>query len=185
MSSANRTGPVHAAGVSPSQAPIETILKADLYGTALVLELFSNVIGQGGSGVVISSQSGHRLQALTAEQDLLLATTPTQDLLKLPMLRAGQVADTLHAYQRSKRGNSPRVMAEAVEPFALRSTVVASSSNSRSRHRTELPGAELQQTYWWPPQPVKVGMARDPQRLIAGLTVEVRPRPIPLVRARC
>jgi NAD(P)-dependent dehydrogenase (short-subunit alcohol dehydrogenase family) len=108
------TGLVHAAGVSPSQAPIEAILKVDLYGTALVLELFGNVIARGGSGVVISSQSGHRLPALTAAQDKALATTPTEDLLQLEMLQPGQVSDTLHAYQLSKRGNSLRVMAEAV-----------------------------------------------------------------------
>lgn len=108
------TGLVHAAGVSPSQAPIETILKVDLYGTALLLELFGNVMARGGSGVVISSQSGHRLPALTPEQDRLLATTPTEDLLQLEMLQPGQVTDTLHAYQLSKRGNSLRVMAEAV-----------------------------------------------------------------------
>lgn len=108
------TGLVHAAGVSPSQAPIETILKVDLYGTALLLELFGNVMERGGSGVVISSQSGHRLPALTPEQDRQLATTPTEDLLQLEMLQPGQVTDTLHAYQLSKRGNSLRVMAEAV-----------------------------------------------------------------------
>ena len=108
------TGLVHAAGVSPSQAPIETILKVDLYGTALLLELFGNVIARGGSGVVISSQSGHRLPALTAEQDRLLAMTPTEELLQLDMLQPGKVTDTLHAYQLSKRGNSLRVMAEAV-----------------------------------------------------------------------
>jgi hypothetical protein len=33
-------GLIHAAGVSPSQAMPETILKVDLYGTALVLEEF-------------------------------------------------------------------------------------------------------------------------------------------------
>ena len=108
------TGRVHAAGVSPSQAPIETILKVDLYGTALLLEIFGNVIARGGSGVVISSQSGHRLPALTAEQDRLLALTPTEELLQLDLLQPGQVTDTLHAYQLSKRGNSLRVMAEAV-----------------------------------------------------------------------
>lgn len=79
-----------------------------------MLELFGDVIARGGSGVVISSQSGHRLPALTAEQDRLLATSPTEELLNLPMLQPGQVADTLHAYQLSKRGNSLRVMAEAV-----------------------------------------------------------------------
>lgn len=108
------TGLIHAAGISPSQAPIETILKVDLYGTALVLELFGEVIAHGGSGVVISSQSGHRLPALTLEQNQALATVPTEELLKLDMLQPGKVTDTLHAYQLSKRGNSLRVMAEAV-----------------------------------------------------------------------
>ena len=108
------TGVIHAAGVSPSQASVEAILAVDLYGTALVLEEFGNVIAQGGAGVVIASQSGHRLPALTAEQDAALATTPTDQLLHLPMLQPDRVTDTLHAYQLAKRGNSLRVMAEAV-----------------------------------------------------------------------
>jgi len=107
-------GVIHAAGVSPSKATPETILKVDLYGTALVLEEFGNVIAQGGAGIVIASQSGHRLPPLTAEQNSLLATTPTEDLLALPMLQLEQIKDSLHAYQISKRGNSLRVMAEAV-----------------------------------------------------------------------
>lgn len=108
------TGVIHAAGVSPSQASIESILHVDLYGTALVLELFGNFIASGGSGVVVASQSGHRLPALTLEQDKALAMTPTEELLALPMLQPDQIQDTLHAYQVSKRGNSLRVMAEAV-----------------------------------------------------------------------
>jgi NAD(P)-dependent dehydrogenase (short-subunit alcohol dehydrogenase family) len=108
------TGVIHAAGVSPTQAPPEMILRVDLYGTALVLEEFGKVIAQGGAGVVIASQSGHRLPALTPEQDKALATTPADELLALPMLRPDQVRDPLHAYQLSKRGNSLRVMAEAV-----------------------------------------------------------------------
>lgn len=108
------TGLVHAAGVSPSQASVTTILKVDMYGTALVLEAFGNVIERGGSGVVIASQSGHRLPPLSVEQNKALATTPVEDLLSLPLLQADQVKDTLHAYQISKRGNSLRVAAEAV-----------------------------------------------------------------------
>src|SRR3954468_13697562 len=108
------TGLIHAAGVSPTQAPPATILRVDLYGTALVLEEFGNVIARGGAGVVIASQSGHRLGALTAEQNAELATTPADQLLKLPILQPEQVADPLHAYQLAKRGNSLRVMAEAV-----------------------------------------------------------------------
>ena len=107
-------GLIHAAGVSPSQASPETILKVDLYGTALVLEAFGNVIEQGGAGVVISSQSGHRLPALTMEEDKALATTPVEELLSLPLVNLKNVKDSLHAYQLSKRGNSLRVRAEAV-----------------------------------------------------------------------
>ncbi|CAE1136290.1 SDR family oxidoreductase [Xanthomonas euroxanthea] len=108
------TGVVHAAGVSPSQAPPHTILAVDLYGTALVLETFGNVIAQGGSAVVIASQSGHRLGALSVEQNRALAMTPADELLALPFLQPDQITDPLNAYQLAKRGNALRVMAEAV-----------------------------------------------------------------------
>ena len=106
---------VNAAGVSPSQAPIETILRVDLSGTALLLEEVGKVIGCGGVGVTISSQSGHRMPALTPEEDELLATTPTDALLALDMLQPDRIRDTLHAYQMAKRCNVKRVMAEAVK----------------------------------------------------------------------
>jgi NAD(P)-dependent dehydrogenase (short-subunit alcohol dehydrogenase family) len=108
------TGVIHAAGVSPSQASPATILAVDLYGTAVLLEEFGNVIARGGAGVVIASQSGHRLGALTPKENTALATTPADKLLALPMLQPDQVTDSLHAYQLAKRGNSLRVMAEAV-----------------------------------------------------------------------
>ena len=106
---------VNAAGVSPSQAPVEALLKVDLYGTAVLLEEVGKVIKQGGVGVTISSQSGWRMPALTAMEDELLATTPTEELLKLPLLQPENIRDTLHAYQMAKRCNEKRVMAEAVK----------------------------------------------------------------------
>lgn len=106
---------VNSAGVSPSQASIETILKVDLYGTAVLLEEVGKVIAQGGAGVTISSQSGHRMPALTPEEDRLLASTPTEELLSLEMLRPENIRDTLHAYQMAKRCNVKRVMSEAVK----------------------------------------------------------------------
>lgn len=108
-------GVIHAAGVSASQASIEQILRVDLYGTALVLEEFGRVIAAGGAGVVIASQSGHRLPALTVEQDRVLATTPVEELLELPLLRPDRINDGLHAYQISKRANVLRVKAAAVQ----------------------------------------------------------------------
>jgi NAD(P)-dependent dehydrogenase (short-subunit alcohol dehydrogenase family) len=106
---------INAAGVSPSQASIEQILKIDLYGTALLLEEFGKVIKEGGTGVTISSQSGYRMPALSAEDDRLLATTPAEELLNLEMLQPGNIRDSLHAYQMAKRCNGKRVMAEAVK----------------------------------------------------------------------
>lgn len=106
---------VNAAGVSPSQASIETILKVDLYGTAVLLEEVGKVIKKGGAGVTISSQSGHRMAALTPDKDKQLALTPTEELLSLDILQPKNIRDTLHAYQLAKRCNVKRVMAQAVK----------------------------------------------------------------------
>lgn len=106
---------INAAGVSPSQASIETILKVDLYGTAVLLEEVGKIIKEGGVGITISSQSGHRMPQLTAEEDELLACTPTEELLSLEILQPENIKDTLHAYQIAKRCNEKRVMYEAVK----------------------------------------------------------------------
>jgi NAD(P)-dependent dehydrogenase (short-subunit alcohol dehydrogenase family) len=111
----NITMLINAAGVSPSQASIETILKVDLYGTAVLLEEVGKVIAEGGCGITISSQSGHRMPALTPEEDRLLAETPTEEILSLDLLQPANISDTLHAYQMAKRCNVKRVMAEAVK----------------------------------------------------------------------
>lgn len=106
---------VNAAGVSPSQAPVETILKVDFYGTAVLLEEVGKVIAHGGVGVTISSQSGRRMKQLTPKEDELLACTPAEELLSLDILQPANIRDTLHAYQLAKHCNEKRVMAEAVK----------------------------------------------------------------------
>lgn len=106
---------VNGAGVSPSQASIETILKVDLYGTAVLLEEIGKVIKDGGVGVTISSQSGHRMPDLGVEIDEMLAITETNKLLDLEVLQPHNIQDTLHAYQLAKRCNEKRVMAEAIK----------------------------------------------------------------------
>ena len=111
----NITMLINGAGVSPSQAPIEAILKVDLYGTAVLLEEVGKVIKEGGVGVTISSQSGHRMKQLTPTEDEQLAITPTEELLSLDLLQVENIHDTLHAYQLAKRCNEKRVMAEAVK----------------------------------------------------------------------
>ena len=105
---------VNAAGVSPSQASIEQILRVDLYGTAVLLEEVGRVIAPNGAGITISSQSGHRMKQLTPEEDRQLAETPAEELLSLPLFAPQNIWDTLHAYQLAKRCNVKRVMAEAV-----------------------------------------------------------------------
>ena len=106
---------VNGAGVSPSQASVEEILKVDLYGTAVLMEEVGKVIAEGGCGVVISSQSGWRMPQLTAAEDEALATTPTEELLNLEILQPENIKDTLHAYQMAKRCNEKRVMGQSVE----------------------------------------------------------------------
>lgn len=106
---------VNGAGVSPSQAPIETILYVDLYGTAVLLEEVGKVIEPGGVGVTISSQSGFRMKQLTPQEDEQLACTPTEELLNIDLLKVENIRDTLHAYQLAKRCNEKRVMAESVK----------------------------------------------------------------------
>lgn len=106
---------INAAGVSPSQASVEMILKVDLYGTAVLLEEVGKIIKEGGVGVTISSQSGHRMPQLTAAEDELLACTPVEELLSLEILQPENIKDTLHAYQMAKRCNEKRVMYEAVK----------------------------------------------------------------------
>lgn len=105
---------VNGAGVSPSQASVETILSVDLFGTAVLLEEVGKVIAKGGSGVTISSQSGFRMPQLTPQQDRALATTAPSELLSLDLLKKENIKDTLHAYQLAKRCNEKRVMYEAV-----------------------------------------------------------------------
>lgn len=106
---------INAAGVSPSQASVETMLKVDLYGTAVLLEEVGKIIKEGGVGVTISSQSGHRMPQSTAAEDELLACTPVEELLSLEILQPENIKDTLHAYQMAKRCNEKRVMYEAVK----------------------------------------------------------------------
>lgn len=105
---------VNGAGVSPSQASIDTILQVDLYGTAVLLEEVGKVIKPGGVGVTISSQSGYRMPALSEAVNKQLAMTPTEEILHLDVLQPSNIKDSLHAYQMAKRCNVLRVMAEAV-----------------------------------------------------------------------
>jgi NAD(P)-dependent dehydrogenase (short-subunit alcohol dehydrogenase family) len=92
----------------------ELIVRVDLYGTAVVLEEFGEVIAPGGAAVVIASQAGHRLPALDPEEDKALAMTPAEELLELALLQPARLGDTLHAYELANRGKSLRVQAEAV-----------------------------------------------------------------------
>lgn len=116
---------INAAGVSPSQAPVSQILRVDMVGTAVLLEEFGKVIAEGGSGVIISSQSGHRLPVLPQEQNDALATSRPEDLIKLDFVKA--IDDTLKAYQYSKRCNVLKVAYEATR-WAKRGATINSIS---------------------------------------------------------
>jgi len=52
---------INAAGVSPSQAPVNIILQTDLYGTAVLMEEVGKVIAEGGSGIIITPLANDEL----------------------------------------------------------------------------------------------------------------------------
>ena len=105
---------VHTAGLSPVQATPKAILAVDLYGVAMVLEEFGDVVAGGGSGLVVSSMAGYMLPALPAEQDRALSFTPAEELLALPFLSPEAIGSSGLAYAISKRANHLRVRGAAI-----------------------------------------------------------------------
>lgn len=112
ISQGHLTHLIHTASAAPTHTTATDILTVELYGTALILEKFGDVITAGGAGIIVSSHAGHRLPALYAAEDRQLAITPTEKLLNLPMLR--YITDPVHAMQIAKRGNTLRVQAAAM-----------------------------------------------------------------------
>lgn len=105
---------VHTAGLSPAQASIEAVLRVDLVGVALVLELFGQVIERGGAAVVISSSSAYLARRLTPEQEAIVRTTPTDDLLGLDFLSNESIESAGNAYAVAKRCNQVQVQEASV-----------------------------------------------------------------------
>ena len=104
---------IHTAGLSPVQASAEAILRVDLYGTAVVLAEFGDVIAEHGAGVVIASMAG-RLAQLSPDHESALATTDVDEILGLPFLAPDVLADPAQTYMVSKRANVLRVAAESM-----------------------------------------------------------------------
>ncbi|MGW6770210.1 SDR family oxidoreductase [Streptomyces sp. NPDC055037] len=111
-------GPVHqvahTAGLSPVQATVDRILAVDLLGVALVAEEFGHVVAPGGAGVFISSMAGHHYRGLSPEDAFVLATTPADDLLALPIAAADNFRDGGAVYGFAKRANQLRIQAASV-----------------------------------------------------------------------
>jgi NAD(P)-dependent dehydrogenase (short-subunit alcohol dehydrogenase family) len=95
-------------------APPEKVLQVDLYGVALVFDVFEQVIAPGGCGIVISSMAGHMPAPLPPEQEHALTYTPTEELLALPFLSADALRDSMQAYGIAKKANHLRVQAASL-----------------------------------------------------------------------
>lgn len=107
------TSVVHTAGVSPVQAPLAAVIGVDLVGVAHGLDAFGEVIAAGGAGVVIASMAGWFAQpSLSAEVELALATTPSDELAALPVVAA--LPDAGAAYSVAKCANQLRVQAASL-----------------------------------------------------------------------
>lgn len=103
------------AGLSPTQAPADAILKVDLLGVAHVLDSFAGVLAPGGSGVVIASMAGSFAAGkFPAELETALALTPTDQLLSLPFWSDPSFSDAGTAYSVAKRSDQLRVQAASL-----------------------------------------------------------------------
>jgi NAD(P)-dependent dehydrogenase (short-subunit alcohol dehydrogenase family) len=98
-------GLVHTAGLSPEQADIDAVLQVDLFGVALVLEQFGEIIAAGGAGVVIASMAGHIHPAMEPRVEHELASTPSRDLLAMPVCAPAMLRNPQEAYAFAKRAN--------------------------------------------------------------------------------
>jgi NAD(P)-dependent dehydrogenase (short-subunit alcohol dehydrogenase family) len=105
---------VDTAGLSPVQASAKAVLSVDLYGVAVFLEEFGEVIASRGAGLVISSMAGYMPPPLPADHDHALAFTPVNQLLQLPFLSSEAVPNSGVAYGLSKRANHLRVQAASL-----------------------------------------------------------------------
>jgi len=101
---------VQTAGLSPVQASAEAVLAVDLMGAAYTIDVFAPYLGEGGSLTIIASMAGH-LVPMTPEDERVLASTPTADLLATPVVTS--VQDSAMAYVVAKHGVHVRVQAAA------------------------------------------------------------------------
>ena len=111
---------IHTAGASPSQATPQHIIDLDLIGTSYALDAFGRIMARGGAGLVIASQAGHMLPALSDEDERAIATTPTAKLRTLPQLSQERISDSGIAYMMAKKGNMLRVRTAAATTWAAR-----------------------------------------------------------------
>ena len=119
---------IHTAGASPSQASPEHIIKLDLIGTAYAIDAFGEVMARGGAGLIVASQTGYMPSALTAEDEMALAMTPTEELAALPCLNGEKTPNSGAAYIVSKRANQLRVRTAAATSWGERGARINSIS---------------------------------------------------------
>jgi NAD(P)-dependent dehydrogenase (short-subunit alcohol dehydrogenase family) len=142
---------IHTAGLSPTQAEVEAILRVDLYGVALVLDVFGEVVAPEGAGVVISSMSGQLIGELPPGHQKDFATASTDRLLSLPYLQPSELTHPGYAYAIAKSANRLRVMSESVR-WGRRGARVNSISPgviSTPQGRQELDGKSGQSMLAW------------------------------------
>ena len=139
---------VHTAGVSPAQASIDAILAVDVLGPALVLEEFAAHIQPGGAAVVIASNAGHMLPALSPEDERTVSTLPARELAASPLLDASRYDDRATAYMFAKLATQLRVRAAALRwgERGARVNSISPGVIATPMGRAELVGADQELT---------------------------------------
>lgn len=103
---------INTAGASPNQASPEHIINLDLVATAETNDVFADYICEGGSGLIISSQTGYMMN-LPPEVEYEIAMAPTDKLKDIEFIKKDAQINSGSAYIVAKRANHLRVRTAA------------------------------------------------------------------------
>src|SRR5215831_9188772 len=108
---------VHAAGISPTMADWESVVRVDLVGTALLVDMLTPLVVPGTAMVCFASMAAQlAADNLAAEVDAVLDAPLDDDLLERLKRAAGEmIEDSGAAYGVAKRGVQRLVQRTAID----------------------------------------------------------------------
>ena len=103
---------IDSAGASPHQTNPEHILALDMVATGHAIDIFGEVVAEGGAGLVISSQTGYMYPIPYDVEQQIIASAP-DELMDIQFMTETAARDSGIAYMVAKRVNHLQVLRAA------------------------------------------------------------------------